>query len=56
MAKKASQPKFIPPKPQAPHRRKGVATGKVGGYAADVDTTGMSQEDKDFFTGKRKKR
>jgi hypothetical protein len=30
-------------------RRSAVA--KVGNYSADIDTTGMSDEDKTFFTG-----
>ena len=33
----------------APKRRGTVA--RVGNYAADIDTTGMSDDDKAFFTG-----
>lgn len=32
-------------------KQRGVATAKVGNYASDIDTTGMSEEDKAFFTG-----
>ena len=32
-------------------QRPGVATARVGNYAADVDTTGMSDDDKAFYTG-----
>jgi len=46
---------FQGPKPQK--RPADSVSSKIGtiGRSADVDTTGMSQADKDFFTGKKKR-